>query len=1141
MNSSSIHNRANTGGGAGILLAFSAVLAMFIATGVVTYFNTHTLSQNSQLVVHAHEVLAALENVISLAKDAETGQRGFLITGDEHYLQPYDQAVERLHAQLDELERLTDDQPEQQARVPPVRAAVEAKLAELAETIALRRDEGFEAARKVVVTDRGKAAMDSIRSHIDGMQLAERALREQRIVEMDRAYTTAVLSGIGTGILGALLSAAVTYLLFRAARLRFRQDWIQAGQLKLSQAMSGDQNMARLSENILRSLCEHLDAQVAAIYVEEASRFRREATYGVPAESTPAEFDRTDGLLGQAAKDRRAFLLRDVPSGYLTLGSALGKGSPRHLFVFPTTEDGEVNGVVELGFLQPVGETAADLLGRVSESIGVAIRAVKYRAHLQNLLEETQRQGEELQAQSEELRVGNEELEEQSRALKESQARLENQQAELEQTNSQLEEQTQLLELQRDETNRTNAVLERQAKDLAQASQYKSEFLANMSHELRTPLNSSLILAKLLADNPEGNLSAEQVKYAQTIQAAGNDLLALINDILDLSKIEAGRMEVRLEQVPIEQLLADLARSFQPMAAEKHLDFIWEALPGCPAEVETDRQRLEQVLKNLLSNAIKFTESGSVALHVSRAHDGRVAFAVADTGIGVPADQQERIFEAFRQADSTTSRKYGGTGLGLSISRELVRLLGGEIQLASEPGKGSTFTVLLSEHFPKHERPGATRASLAVPAYQPAPNPVVAPTPIPTKASDRVDGRSPLRTDRRTMLVVEDDKSFSQIVCDLAQRLNFQCLTATTAEQAFAAAVEHLPQAIVLDIGLPDHSGLVVLDQLKHDRRTRHIPVHVVSASDVTDTALELGAVGSMLKPVSREQLVTAMQQLEARLSQQMGRVLVVEDDAVQRESLQALLRSQHIETVGAATAAECLERLRETTFDCMVLDLSLPDASGYALLETLSREQDFAFPPVIVYTGRALSSEEEHHLRRYSKAIIIKGVKSPERLLDEVTLFLHKVVSDLPLEQQRLLEKARSRDAALEGRRILVVEDDVRNVFALTTIFELRGASVEIARNGREAIQTLEQNAQAGKPVDLVLMDVMMPEMDGLTAVREIRTRKEWKKLPVIMLTAKAMADDHEQCIMAGANDYMAKPLDVERLLSLVRVWIPR
>jgi CheY-like chemotaxis protein len=579
-------------------------------------------------------------------------------------------------------------------------------------------------------------------------------------------------------------------------------------------------------------------------------------------------------------------------------------------------------------------------------------------------------------------------------------------------------------------------------------------------------------------------------------------------------------------------------------------------LPGCPETAETDRQRLEQVLKNLLSNAIKFTDRGEVELAVSAAGDGRLSFAVSDTGIGIPVHQQQVIFEAFRQADGTTNRKYGGTGLGLSISKELARLLGGDIQLASEPGRGSTFTVTIPAVYdPAAVRsqaiPGAAEQATAVAPAETAP--AMAPAgPPPEKRPAAARSAAPLRRiqddrerltgGRRVILVVEDDESFARILYDLAHELDFQCLIAATAEEGFALAVQHLPSAVVLDIGLPDHSGLWVLDRLKHDRRTRHVPVHVVSALDNAQTALSLGAVGYMLKPVPRDELAQALQRLERRLAQRLRRVLVVEDDPVQLDSLRKLLGSQDVETVGVTTVADCLEQLKGATFDCMVLDLSLPDASGYSLLETLSQEDAYSFPPVIVYTGRELSADDEQQLRRYSKSIIIKGAKSPERLLDEVTLFLHQVVSELPAEQQRMLEKARSRDAAIEGRRILVVEDDVRNVFALTSILEPHGAVVQIARNGREAIAGLEKARQdPARTIDLVLMDVMMPEMDGLTAVREIRRRPEWKKLPVIMLTAKAMKDDQEQCLAAGANDYMAKPLDVDKLLSLVRVWMPR
>ncbi|WP_020473594.1 response regulator [Zavarzinella formosa] len=1137
--------------GTGAFPALAFVLSLFLASGFVSYFNTRTLSQGARQVAHTQEVLSALDDVLSLAKDSETGQRGFLITGDDRYLAPYSTALTRIDERVGEVERLTDDNPAQQARIPVLRARINVKLRELEETITLRRATGFEAAKAVVVSDRGKNAMDEIRTQVMAMQQEEKTLLARRLDELDAAFRAAVTGGILTGVLGAVLATVVAYLMRRAAISRWRQDWLQSGHIGLTESMVGDPRLEPLGEKILRFLAEYLDAHAGVLYVRDGDVYHRTATYGVPLiDGIPKSFESGDRLLGQAAKDGRTFLVRDVPDNYIAVGSVLGQGNPRHLLIVPMKQDDSVNAVLELGFIHPVTGDVTALFDRVAEPVGMAIRTAKDRARLQNLLEETQRQSEELQVQGEELRVSNEELEEQGRALRESQTRLENQQTELEQTNAQLEEQTVMLEAQRDDASRARSELQTQARELEQASRYKSDFLANMSHELRTPLNSSLILARLLSDNPEGNLTAEQVRYAETIRSAGNDLLALIDDILDLSKIEAGHMDIRPESLRLTRLTEDLVRTFRPVAEQKGLVFRTILLPGCPESITTDRQRLEQVLKNLLSNALKFTEKGEVELSVGRDADGRVAFSVTDTGIGIPVHQQQMVFEAFRQADGTTNRKYGGTGLGLSISRQLTWLLAGDIRLASDPGRGSTFTVTIPEVYDVSLR--QNRAKPAISSASPTTQPPLPPasgirterisapgTVVPRRMED---DRERLSGAKRVILVIEDDEPFARILYDLAHELGFQCLIAETAEEGLACAAQYLPNAVVLDVGLPDHSGLSVLDRLKHDARTRHIPVHVVSASDHSRTAMELGAVGHMLKPVRREELAGVLEGLENRLSQRMRRVLVVEDDPVQLDSLRKLLGSREVETVGVGSVAACLEQLKGTTFDCMVLDLSLPDASGYSLLETLSREDTYAFPPVIVYTGRDLSLDEEQRLRRYSKSIIIKGAKSPERLLDEVTLFLHQVVAELPLEKQRMLEKARSRDAAIEGRRILVVEDDVRNVFALTSILEPRGAVVQIARNGREGLEALEKSLQdPAKTIDLVLMDVMMPEMDGITAVRELRKNPEWKKLPVIMLTAKAMKDDQERCVEAGASDYMAKPLDIDKLLSLVRVWMPR
>ena len=1127
-------------------LGMGLALAFFLISGLVGYGNIEALRSNSERIWHTHEVLIALDDLMSTMQDAETGQRGYLLTGNDRYLEPYQRAVADAATRTEAVGSLTRDNPVQQANYAQLKRHVEAKLEELADTVALQRTAGPRAALAVVTTDRGKAEMDAIRQQLSVMRTEENKLRDQRLEQMAVAHRTATISAVLSAVLGAALTFAVFALIRRSSQARARQQWLQAGQVGLNDAMMGDQTVEELSDSILRFLSQYLGVQAGALFKGENGHFYRAAALGIPADAdTPLRFDIKEGLLGKVAAEGEPTIVRDVPDGYMTIGSALGRDKPRHLALVPTHADDRVNAVIELGFLHAIDDRVLDLLNQVSSSIGVALRSARYRSQLQSALEETQRQSEELQVQSEELRVSNEELEEQGRALKESQVRLEQQQVELEQTNSQLEEQARTLENQRDELERTSAAVQLKARELAQASQYKSDFLANMSHELRTPLNSLLILSKLLADNPAGNLSAEQVKFAQTIESSGNDLLTLINDILDLSKIEAGHIEVRPESLPLQRLVGDLRALFQPVAGERQLDFDIVAAKDAPTLLETDRQRLEQVLKNLLSNAFKFTQAGGVTLTIAAVGDDEVAFAVKDTGIGIAPEQQESIFEAFRQADGTISRKYGGTGLGLSISRELSRLLGGRIALESTPGEGSTFTVTIPRAYdPTRVAPRATPS--AAPVAAPAPS-LAAPSAksrsIRRLARPVEDDRDQLTTGRRVLLVIEDDDKFAGIVRDLSRELGFQCLVAPTAEDALKLARQYKPSAVVLDVGLPDESGLMVLDRLKRDDATRHIPIHVISGADHSQTALSLGAIGYMVKPVKRDDLAQVLTNLQSKLSSTVRRVLIVEDDAVQREAVGKLLSSGDVETVGVGTAAECLSLLKTQAFDCMVLDLSLPDASGFSLLETLSHDGDHAFPPVIVYTGHDLSADDEQRLRRYSSSIIIKGAKSPERLLDEVSLFLHQVVAELPPEQQKMIQKARNRDAVLEGRRVLIVEDDIRNVYSLTNVLEPRGAIVQIARNGQEAIDALNRAASEdpSRAVDLVLMDVMMPVKDGLTATREIREDPRWSKLPILMLTAKAMPDDQERCIAAGANDYMAKPIDVDKLLSLVRVWMPR
>jgi len=1134
-----------------------------VAIFLIAFFSYQSLQSRDEArarVSSTLEVIEQLQSLLSTMKDAETSQRGFLLTGQEPYLAPYANAKAEQPGKLKRLTDLLADNPVQQQRLSTLQQLMKQKFEELDQTIALRRQGQTGEAMAIVLSDRGRLVMDNIRELLTSMQAEERTLvplREDSGRTAADVSVAVTFAGWGLLLMLVMVSASMTSRDYRA---RETEAWIKAGQMGLNIRIEGEQRLDVLGDRVLNFLSTYLDAQVGAVYIAEGDNFRRFASHAMVPEQRDEVLRPGDGLLGQAAAQDRPVHVRHVPEGYLPVSSSTGRAQPAELLIAPASVDGVVYAVLELGFFHPVTPADRDLVERISESLAVAVRASRDRTRLEDLLQETQRQSEELQAQQEELRVNNEELEEQSRVLKESQAQLEAQQAELEQTNAQLSQQTTQLENQRDELEQSQAALNDRAAELERANQYKSEFLANMSHELRTPLNSALILAKLLADNKGGNLTAEQVKFAQTISSAGNDLLTLINDILDLSKIEAGQVEIVTESVSVARTVDSLATTLRPIAEEKGLAFVTEVQPGTPERLETDAQRLGQILKNLLSNALKFTDRGQVSLTVRGDASGHVIFDVQDTGIGIAPQQQEIIFEAFRQADGSTHRKYGGTGLGLSISRDLARLLGGDITVQSTPGQGSVFTLTLPAKGgttqPRVQAmPFAPRTSEA--ASEPLTGRMGSPAviqhpvttaPIPTTAPARPtaglveDDRETLQSDTRHILVIEDDLRFAAILRDLVHEMHFQCVVTNSAGEGLHAAQTLRPSAILLDINLPDHSGLGVLDQLKRNPLTRHIPVHVCSVADYAQEALELGAVGYALKPVKREQIIEALERLEAKFSQSLKRVLVVEDDLRQLDSIQQLLGSQDVSITGVATAAEALARLQTTTFDCMVMDLSLPDLSGYELLEKMADQESVSFPPVIVYTGRNLTRDEEQGLRRFSRSIIIKDVRSPERLLDEVTLFLHQVESSLPPERQRMLREVRDREVALDGRRVLVVEDDVRNIFALSSVLEPKGITVQIARNGREALDALDRAREPGSArIDLVLMDIMMPEMDGLTAMREIRKRSEWKKLPIIALTAKAMKNDQDDCLAAGANDYIAKPLDVEKLLSLVRVWMPK
>jgi CheY-like chemotaxis protein len=881
-----------------------------------------------------------------------------------------------------------------------------------------------------------------------------------------------------------------------------------------------------------------------------------------------------EALVGQAALELKPILITQAPDDYVRITSGLGEGVPVNVIVLPVLFEEQVMAVIELASFQRFSPTQQAFLEQLSESIGVVLNTIQANMRTEELLEQSQQlthelqsQSEELQAQQEELQQTNKELEEQAASLKASEEMLQTQQEELQQTNEELEEKAQLLEeqnrrieIKNREIELARAALEEKAEQLALSSRYKSEFLANMSHELRTPLNSLLILAKLLGENPDDNLTEKQIEFADTIYSAGSDLLGLINDILDLSKVEAGRMDVHVGEVKLSDLRDFVERSFRPVSEDRSVEFEIEVHgANVPPTIETDEQRLQQIVKNLLSNAFKFTDRGGVKLRIGVA-EGRqfasealsraeqvIEFAVQDTGAGIPHDKLRLIFEAFQQADGTTSRRYGGTGLGLTISRDIARLLGGEIHVESTVGEGSTFTLFLPARYQPVERPPAEEveeyeivlADLEGNAGSPPPPPVVEEPeldPALFLPSEVDDDRDEIQEGDRVVLIVEDDAELARTELDVARERGFKGIVALRGDSGIALAHEYKPDAIILDMKLPVLDGWAVLDRLKQHPETRHIPVHIVSAGDGRQNALRAGAVAFIEKPVSKEGLEETFGQIRTFIDRGVKRLLVVEDDEDQRRSLVELIGSgEDVEVTAVGSSEEALEALQLQRYDCMVVDLKLPELGGFELLERLKEDERSASTPVIVYTGKELTREEATKLHKLADTIVVKDASSPERLLDETALFLHRVERKLPQEKRRLLEQLHSAEEVFKGKKVLIVDDDVRNVFALTSVLEAHGMEVLYAENGRDGMELLRRNPD----VDLVLMDIMMPELDGYQTTRAIREDDAFARLPIISLTAKAMKGDREKAIAAGASDYIAKPVDTDQLLSLMRVWL--
>jgi len=943
-----------------------------------------------------------------------------------------------------------------------------------------------------------------------------------------------------------------------------KKDWFKSGIAGLNVAFRQGSDLNALSRICIQYIAKYLQLPIGALYIANESRRVLDLGAGY-AFSKRKELNKVipygEGLVGQCATEREVIILTKIPEDYFPVKSAIGSAAPKEIAVIPCIYNDILMAVMELGKLDGFTGEELELLNDFSNNIAITIQTVKAKDDMAVLLAKTLEQKEELQAQEEELREANQTLEKQTEELRRSEGNLQAQQEELRVTNQELEKNAQMLEEQSEKIAEKNRALqiasdeiEQKAKDLEQSSRYKSEFLANMSHELRTPLNSMLILSQTLAENSYGRLSPDEIESAQIIYKSGNDLHNLINEILDLSKIEAGKMSINPEKVEIGVIADNISSLYRATVTGKGLNWQVMVSPGCPEMVVTDQQRTEQIIKNLVSNSVKFTSVGGITVRFQRAPDGInylnpalknqpvLSISVEDTGIGIPKEKQQAIFEAFQQADGSTSRKFGGTGLGLSISRELARLLGGEIHISSIMGKGSVFTLFLPVGESLADK-GTHRLSLPVEASE-QPAKTQASVIVEDKAEITVnitplipDDRDKINPGQELILVIEDDPEFARILYKECQSQHFHCIVAGTGEAGYELAKQYMPAAIILDIKLPGIDGWKVLDLIKKDSKIRHIPVHMMSSMDETIEAYQKGAIGYLKKPVTSKSLTGAFEKIEHFLEKKMKHLLIVEDNEMMRKTMRQLLKGADVGISEVSTGQECIEILKKETFDCIILDLGLPDKNGLDLIKDIREMHLEQTPPIIVYTGQELSREQNEELNKYTKSIIIKGVRSEERLLDEATLFLHRVVQDLPQQQQTILRKLYEKEDTFEGRKVLLVDDDMRNIFALTKVFEEKGVKVLKAENGIKALKVLRENIDT----DAILMDIMMPEMDGYEAIEEIRKDSRFKDTPIIALTAKAMKEDRQKCLDAGASDYIPKPIDITKLLSLLRVWLKK
>jgi signal transduction histidine kinase/DNA-binding response OmpR family regulator/CHASE3 domain sensor protein len=1178
-----------------LVMAYGVSLLLLLISAVASTFSIYHLLESSRLVNHTNEIIKELRAVLSYTKDGEAGQRGYLLTGDDIFLNHYTGSKDKAVQSINRVREMTTDHAEQQRSTITLMDLVSRRFHVLQRVINQRRETDTVPMQEF---EEGRMIMEDLRSLITTMETREQTLLESRTARQNRfaAYTPILI------ILASLLGVLVTVISFMRVLSDFRKrkelhielerknaeiteriqviervstniangqfetrvsgdeqvvlgelatslnkmasslqfsfgnladkEWIQAGIAQLNEKMIGEKELEPLTYKIIEFLSSYTNSPVAAFYlVTDPDTLTLRSSIAIQQSRLPKDIHLGDGLAGQAALSRKTVLIEHPETPELYIDYSAGGIKPKTIIAIPVFYEGALKGVIELASLSGYTKVAQEMLREAAFNIGTALHTAKDHQRLQELLSETQAQSLELQAQHAELENVNDELEMQAEKLQASEEELKVQQEELQQANQELEERSRLLEEKNEAILERNLEIQHKVEELAMSTKYKSEFLANMSHELRTPLNSILLLSRLLYENHGANLSKEQIEYAEVIQSSGKGLLTLIDEILDLSKIESGKMSVEYGDVSLEELVNALNTMFVPMAVEKGIRFKAAIRPGTPAILHSDHQKVEQILRNLISNALKFTKAGSVAVEVS-ARNNAIAFEVLDTGIGIPKDKQQTIFEAFQQADGSTRRQYGGTGLGLSISRELARLLGGEIQLQSEEGKGSAFTLLLplQKEEPMNTPPFEMTlpAVTSVKAVEPSYLSDVIPASIP-------DDRDTIEHGDKVILIVEDDIAFAKSLLDYTRNNGFKGIVAVRGDEAITLASDYMPFGILLDLQLPVKSGWEVMDALKSNAQTKHIPVHMMSSHEVMNQSLVKGAVDFINKPVAFEKLGEMFKKIEDALSRHPKKVLIVEENPKHAKALAYFLENYEVNAAIKTNVDEGISELKKQNIDCVILDMGVPAHNSYELLEEIKKTPGFEHLPIIVFTGKNLSHTEEVRIRQYADSIVLKTAHSYQRILDEVSLFLHLVEANKQGGKTPRYRKLGELAEVLKGKTVLVADDDVRNIFSLTKSLEQYGMQVISAVDGKDALKQLEEHGK----VDLVLMDMMMPEMDGYESTRRIRAVPKYRNLPIIAVTAKAMTGDREKCIKAGASDYITKPVDVDQLLSLLRVWL--